>query len=249
VIGNGIYHRQPSTIAAPAVSLWSVSMRPAGRKSASSDKYGAKPGPTSGSSNEPLTPRGPLPPPAFADQPPVELQPRAEVRPVEVRPPVELRPRAEVRPPIVVQPARSDLTRLLGRTVLEARVQQTCREWGLVPYQGRGLSRSYLAREVGVELAADAQGVVTAIFLHYDGDDGFRPFTSEVPGAGAAIGRRTQLWATLGRPWESVDPFLGDYGPSDTWLLSRFVLNARYSPDAEHVQRITLTLPASPRAA
>jgi hypothetical protein len=187
-------------------------MRRAGKKTGPADKYGAKPGPGSGSSNEPMTPRGPL-------------------------------------PPVVVQPARPDLTRLLGRTVLEARVQQTCREWGLIPYAGTGLSRSYLAREAGVELAADPSGVVTAIFLHYDGDDGFHPYAGEVPGTAAAITRRTQLWAALGRPWESVDRFLGDYGPSDTWLLTRFMLNARYTPNADHLQRITLTLPASPRAA
>jgi hypothetical protein len=187
-------------------------MRRAGKKSKATDKYGAKPGPASDGSNEPLTPR-------------------------------------RMPPPVVVQPPRPDLTGLLGRTVLEARVQQACREWGLVPYAGTGLSRSYLARDAGVELAADPQGVVTTVFLHFQGDDGFHPFTGEIPGTGAAINRRTQLWATLGRPWESVDPFLGDYGPSDTWLLSRFVLNARYTHDADHLQRITLTLPNSPRAA
>jgi hypothetical protein len=146
----------------------------------------------------------------------------------------------------VVQPSRPDLTVLLGRTVLEARVQQVCREWSLVPYAGSGLSRSYLSRDLGVELAADPHGVVTAIFLHFDSTPAY---AGEIPGTGAALGRRTQLWAVLGRPWESVDPFLGDYGPSDSWLLPGFVLNARYTPDADLLQRITLTLPTSPRAA
>jgi hypothetical protein len=170
------------------------------------DKYGRKPGPGAGGSNEPLSGRRPFPPPAL-------------------------------------RPTRPDLTKLLGRTVLETRVQLACQQWGLTPYEGSGLSRSYLARDAGVELAADAHGVVTAIFLHFQDDDGFQPYPGPVPGTAATIERRTDLWTALGRPWESVDAFLGDYGPSDTWQLPHVVLNARYLPDGDRLHRITMTRP------
>ncbi|HEV7963593.1 MAG TPA: hypothetical protein VGP57_13720 [Actinoplanes sp.] len=152
-------------------------------------------------------------------------------------------------PHVVARAGRSDLTQLLGRTVLEARVQQICREWGLTPHTGTGLSRSYLAHDAGVELAANVRGTVTTIFLHFHDDDGFRPYDGEIPGGGGTVPRRAHLWAALGRPAECVDPFLGDYGPSDTWLFPHLVLNARYTHDADHLQRITLTLPAQLRAA
>jgi hypothetical protein len=162
-----------------------------------------------------------------------------------------LHARRQVSVPHVVAraAARSDLTQLLGRTVLEARVQQVCREWGLTPHTGTGLSRCYLAHEAGVELAANARGTVTTIFLHFHGDDGFRCYDGEIPGGGGTVPRRAHLWAALGRPGECIDPFLGDYGPSDTWLFPQFVMNARYTHDADHLQRITLTLPDQLRAA
>ncbi|MEV8504647.1 hypothetical protein AB0368_07440 [Actinoplanes sp. NPDC051475] len=148
-------------------------------------------------------------------------------------------------------PARTDLTQLLGRTVLEVRVQQICQEYGLIPRTGAavgsGLSRSYLARESGVELAADAHGVVTAIFLHFHGDNGFSSYRGEIPGGAGSVPRRAALWASLGRPEESGDPyrdrFLGDYGPWDVWALEGFDLHAQYSLDGEAATRVTLTLP------
>jgi len=159
-------------------------------------------------------------------------------------------PRRQVSVPhVVARDTRPDLTGLLGRTVLEARVQQICREWGLTSASGTALSRTYRAHGSGVELAADARGTVTTIFLHFHGDDGFGDFDGEIPGGGGTVPRRAHLWSALGRPWESVDPFLGDYGPSDTWLFPHFVLNARYTHDADHLQRITLTRPERPQAA
>ncbi|GID96282.1 hypothetical protein ACFQFC_39150 [Amorphoplanes digitatis] len=152
---------------------------------------------------------------------------------------------------------RTDLTVLLGRTVLEARVQQVCREYGLIPRSGAagsGLSRSYLARAAGVELAADAHGVITTVFLHFHGDDGFTSYSGEIPGGAGSVARRAHLWAMLGRPDEQGAPyrdrFLGDYGPWDRWVLAGFVMHAQFAVDAESLDRVTLTLPERlPRAA
>ena len=157
--------------------------------------------------------------------------------------------------PPAARSAPTDLTQLLGRTVLEARVQQICREYGLIPRSGGpGLSRSYLAREAGVEIAADAHGVVTTVFLHFHGDDGFTSFQGEIPGGAGSVPRRWNIWAMLGRPDETGDPyrdrFLGDYGPWDRWLLAGFVLHAQFAPDGESLHRVTLSLPDRlPRAA
>jgi hypothetical protein len=154
---------------------------------------------------------------------------------------------------------RPDLSGILGRTVLEARTQQICRAYGLIPRSGpatgSGLSRSYLARDAGVEIAADSHGVVTTVFLHFHGDDGFASFHGEIPGGAGTVPRRAALWASLGRPGVSGDPyrekFLGDFGPWDRWLLPGFVLHAQYALDGENLHRITLTLPdrSSTRAA
>ena len=169
---------------------------------------------------------------------------------------------------------RTDLTELLGRTVLEARVQQVCREYGLIPRSGvavgSGLSRSYLSREAGVELAADAHGTVIAVFLHFHGDDGFTSFRGEIPGGirGGIPGEtrggipceipgrtrgvpgRTHLRKALGHPDTQGDPyhdrFLGDYGPWDRWILAGFALHAQFAVDGESLDRITLTLPDRP---
>jgi hypothetical protein len=151
-------------------------------------------------------------------------------------------------------PAHSDrpaLTELLGRTVLQARTQQICREYGLIPRTGAtagsGLSRSYLARDAGVEIAADAHGTVITVFLHFHGDDGFTSYRGEIPGGAGDVPRRAALWAALGRPAESGDPyrdeFLGDYGPWDRWALPACTLHAQYALDGENLHRITLTLP------
>ena len=51
---------------------------------------------------------------------------------------------------------RPDLTQLLGRTVLETRVQRICQEYALLPRTGTGLSRAYRSPSAGVELAAGA---------------------------------------------------------------------------------------------
>jgi hypothetical protein len=144
------------------------------------------------------------------------------------------------------------LTDLLGRSVLEARTQRICRAYGLVPRSG-GLSRCYLAREAGLEIAADTSGVVTTVFLHFDGDDGYTPYHGEIPGGGGSVPRRAGMWASLGRPDQSGeprhDPVLGDYGPWDRWLLPGFVLHARYALDGQNLCRVTYTLPVGTRAA
>jgi hypothetical protein len=186
------------------------------------DRYGSKPGPGTGGSNEPLYDAAPA------------------------------------RRPLAGPAARTDLTVLLGRSVLEARVQRICREYGLIPRSGAavgsGLSRSYLSRAAGVELAADAHGVVTTVFLHFHDDDNFTSYSGEIPGGAGSVPRRAHLWAMLGRPDEQGEPyrdrFLGDYGPWDRWVLAGFVLHAQFATDAESLDRVTLTLPQRlPRAA
>jgi hypothetical protein len=140
-------------------------------------------------------------------------------------------------------PERAELTELLGRSVLAARTQRICRAYGLVPRSG-GLSRCYLARDAGLEIAADSYGVVTTVFLHFDGEDGFEPYRGEIPGGGS-LPRRAGLWAALGRPDESGeprrDPLLGDYGPWDRWLLRDCLLHAQYALDGQNLRRITYT--------
>lgn len=157
------------------------------------------------------------------------------------------RPRRGHPGPVSAPEDRSDLTELLGRTVLEARTQRICREYGLIPRTGPGLSRSYLARESGVEIAADTHGVVTTVFLHFHGDDGFLSYRGRIPGGAGDVPRRAALWAALGRPGESGDPyhekFLGDYGPWDRWTLPALTLHAQYALDGENLHRITLTRP------
>ncbi|OJF13560.1 hypothetical protein [Couchioplanes caeruleus] len=197
------------------------------RRTRADDRYGTKPGPASSGSNEPLYAPRLHPDPRPSTPPPV--------------PPVS-EPREEVR---------SDLTLVLGHSVLEDRVQQICREYGLVSpsgvTMGAALSRSYLARESGVELAADAHGMVTTVFLHFHGDDGFIAYRGEIPGGAGTIPQRTALWERLGRPDEMGEPyhdrFLGDYGPWDRWMLPGFHLHAQFTPDGETLARITLTPP------
>jgi len=187
------------------------------------DRYGTKPGPRPGGLHDPL---GESPPARRSNGDPVGL-------------------------PGSRPGGRTDLTELLGRTVLEARVQQVCREYGLIPRSGAavgsGLSRSYLSRDAGVELAADAHGTVTTVFLHFHGDDGFTSFHGEIPGGAGCQPRRTHLREALGHPDEQGDPyrdrFLGDYGPWDRWILAGFVLHAQFATDAESLDRVTLTLP------
>ncbi|RSM51917.1 hypothetical protein DMB66_40830 [Actinoplanes sp. ATCC 53533] len=189
-------------------------------------RYGTKPGPRPGGRHEPL------------GEPAPARRPNGD--PVGLPGP---------RPT-----GRTDLTELLGRTVLEARVQQVCREYGLIPRSGAavgsGLSRSYLSRDAGVELAADAHGTVTTVFLHFHGDDGFTSFQGEIPGGAGRVPRRTHLREALGHPDEQGDPyhdrFLGDYGPWDRWTLAGFALHAQFAADGERLERITLTLPDRP---
>jgi hypothetical protein len=154
---------------------------------------------------------------------------------------------------------RTELTRLLGRSVLAAHTQRICAEYGLIPRSGpvggSGPSRWYLARDAGVEIAADAHGTVTTVFLHFHGDDGFASYRGEIPGGGGADPRRAPLRASLGRPDESGegyrDRFLGDFGPWDRWLTPGYALHAQYALDGDLLHRITLTLPERtvPRAA
>jgi hypothetical protein len=151
-------------------------------------------------------------------------------------------------PPVRSRPARTELTDLLGRSVLEARTQRICLAYGLAPRSG-GLSRCYLARDAGIEIAADPHGVVTTVLLHFDGEDGFTPYHGEIPGGAGSVPRRAGLWAALGRPDESGephhDPLLGDYGPWDRWLLPDYLLNAQYAQDGQNLARVTYTLPDS----
>ncbi len=205
--------------------------RPAGegvpRPAPPEDRYGSKPGPRSGGSCPP-------------DSAPAR---RSNADPIGLPAP---------RPV-----GRADLTEVLGRTVLEARVQRICREYGLIPRSGAavgsGLSRSYLSRDAGVELAADAHGLVTTVFLHFHGDDGFTSFQGEIPGGAGSVPRRTRLREMLGHPDEQGDPyrdrFLGDYGPWDRWTLPGFALHAQFAVDGERLERVTLTLPDRPARA
>jgi hypothetical protein len=57
--------------------------------------------------------------------------------------------------------------------------------------------------------------------------------------------RRTDLWAELGRPGESGEPYgdagLGGHGPWDRWRFDGFLMHAQYAPDGDQLRRITLT--------
>jgi hypothetical protein len=144
------------------------------------------------------------------------------------------------------QPVPAQVTDLLGRSVLEARTQRICLAYGLVPRSG-GLSRCYLARDAGLEIAADPHGVVTTVFLHFHVADGFTPYHGEIPGGAGSVPRRAGLWASLGRPDEGGkphrDPVLGDTGVWDRWLLPEFLLHAQYAVDGQNLYRVTYTLP------
>ena len=135
------------------------------------------------------------------------------------------------------------LTDLLGRTVSQARAQELCAAYGLLPRHGG--ARSYLARDTGLEIATDAHGTVTTVFLHFHGDDGFASFAGDIPGAPGSDPRRDSLHATLGHPDESGDasrdPYLGDFGPWDRWRRPGFTLHAQYALDGESLHRVTLT--------
>ncbi|WP_067501726.1 hypothetical protein [Actinoplanes sp. TFC3] len=163
-----------------------------------------------------------------------------------VRPPE--RPRAVGRP---------DLAQLLGRTVLEARVQRAFQEYGLLPRTGTagsGLSRSYRAPQAGVEIAADAHGTVTTVTLHFTGTEGFTPYQGTIPAGAGSMPHRSRIWAMLGRPDQTGAPYrdrhLAAAGPWDRWQLPEVTLHARYATDAERLERLTLSLPDHlPRAA
>ena len=190
-------------------------------------KYRQRPGPENGADNQPLRD------PAQRNADPVTLPAPAG--------------------------GRTELSRLLGRSVLAAQTQRICAEYGLTPRPGpaggSGLSRWYLARDAGVEIAADAHGTVTTVFLHFHGDDGFASYRGELPGGGGTDPRRAPLRASLGRPDESGDEyrdrFLGDFGPWDRWQMPGYALHAQYALDGDHLRRITLTLAERtvPRAA
>ncbi|MFI5495707.1 hypothetical protein [Actinoplanes sp. NPDC051859] len=203
------------------------------RRTRANDRYGSKPRPRSAGSNEPIY------------VPPAPRTPAPDAGP-DPGPVPEAAPDPGPMPAPTVRGA--DLGRLLGRSVLEAEVQQICREYGLIPRSGvtgSGLSRSYLARESGVELAADTHGRITTVFLHFHGDDGFVSYRGEIPGGAGAVPRRAALQSRLGPPVESGDPYddryLGAYGPWDRWMLPAFRLHAQYALDGETVARVTLT--------
>lgn len=154
--------------------------------------------------------------------------------------------------PARTDPARTDPVALLGRLVDHDDVRLAFRAWELHPSSGApddsGPSRSYRARAAGLEVAADAHGVVTAVFLHFHGDDGFGTYQGAIPGAGGVAPRRASLRSRLGEPAACGEPyrdrFLGDFGPWDRWELPGCVLHAQYAHDGERLHRVTLTAAA-----
>jgi hypothetical protein len=134
---------------------------------------------------------------------------------------------------------RSDLTRLLGQSLLEGHALEVSREYRLTARPG---ARFYESREYGVEVAVDEYGRVIAIRLHFGVDEGFRPYPGVIPGRGGRIARRSSMWAALGRPAQSTDPFResGDHGPADEWQFPTFVMHAQYALDGEHLRWLTL---------
>ena len=95
-------------------------------------------------------------------------------------------------------------------------------------------------------VTADAPGLDTRFLLSQHGDDGFASYRGTIPGGGTAT-TRASMWAALGRPDASGDPyrerFLGDFGPWDRWLLPELQLHAQYALDGDGLHRITLTRP------
>jgi hypothetical protein len=137
---------------------------------------------------------------------------------------------------------RGDLTRLLGRSLLEGPALEVCREYGLTARPG---ARLYESREHGVEVAVDEYDRVHAIRLHFGADGGFHPYPGAIPGRGGTIARRGSMWAALGRPAQSTDPFrdrgrAGTHGPADEWQFPTFVMHAQYALDGEHLRWLTL---------
>ncbi|MFF5077028.1 hypothetical protein ACFY36_08250 [Actinoplanes sp. NPDC000266] len=125
--------------------------------------------------------------------------------------------------------ANGDLTQLLGQNLLEGRALTTSREYGLMARPG---ARSYESRETGVEVLVDDDDRVTTVVLHFTGDHGFTPFSGMIPGRGGTIGRRSKLWAALGRPIAG--------GAEDEWPFPYFVMRAQYAPDGETLLRLVL---------
>ena len=123
----------------------------------------------------------------------------------------------------------ADLTQLLGQNLLEGRALTISRDYGLMARPG---ARSYESREAGVEILVDDQDRVTTIVLHFSDDHGFKPFTGMIPGRGGTIGRRSSLWAALGRPASTTG--------TDEWPFPYFVMRAQYAADGEHLQRLIL---------
>ncbi|XVU22347.1 hypothetical protein ACQPZJ_34455 [Actinoplanes sp. CA-054009] len=126
-------------------------------------------------------------------------------------------------------PPNGDLTQLLGQNLLEGRALTTSREYGLMARPG---ARAYESRETGVEVLVDDFDRVTTVVLHFTGDYGFTPFAGMIPGRGGTIGRRSKLWAALGRPIAS--------GAEDEWPFPYFVMRAQYAPDGETLLRLVL---------
>jgi hypothetical protein len=96
---------------------------------------------------------------------------------------------------------------------------------------------------MGVEVAADENGTVQAILLHFHGDVGFEPYPGTIPGRGGTIAKRGSLWAALGRPDYSTDPQrheLRGEGPSDQWRFPTFTMHAQYATDGENLLQLTL---------
>jgi hypothetical protein len=167
-------------------------------------------------------------------------RPAPEVAPRHARPdPVP--PPPSRPPPPAPPPPRTDLTLLLGRNLVEPLIQDVCREYALLPALGAGPPRLYRSPGLGVELAADGQGTVMAIQLHFHGDDEFAPYRGPIPGRGSTIPRRSSMWASLGRPDHSTDPHRDrDLGAADQWRFPTFLMHAEYALDGDNLLRLTL---------
>ncbi|WP_306204051.1 hypothetical protein [Actinoplanes sp. RD1] len=131
---------------------------------------------------------------------------------------------------------RPDLALLLGRPARDPGIRRLCAEYGLTPRPGRAT-----ARDTGVEVHTSPAGLITTVVLHFTPGP-FTPYHGELPAGAGTVPRRAAMWTALGRP-EAV-------GPEDHWQLRSVSLRARYAPDADHLDQLTLTPPDHlPRAA
>ncbi|WP_305784195.1 hypothetical protein [Symbioplanes lichenis] len=131
---------------------------------------------------------------------------------------------------------RPDLALVLGRPARDPGIRRLCAEYGLTPRPGRAT-----ARHTGVEVHTGPAGLITTVVLHFTPGP-FTPYHGELPAGAGPVPRRAAMWSALGGPAQT--------GPEDRWQLRTLSLHARYAPDADHLDRLTLSLPGPlPRAA